>query len=58
VKSTSDLASNESDGALIVTEAAAREKSAQVQAERAAVVKPPVERFAARVDAIASAELD
>jgi hypothetical protein len=43
---------------LVVTEAAAGEKIAQAQAERAAVVKPPVERFAARMDAIASTELD
>ena len=62
MKSISDLGPIERgrkcDRALIVTETAAREKLAQPEAQRLAVVKPPVERFALRMDAIASAKLD
>jgi hypothetical protein len=58
VKSVSDLGSNERDLALIVTEAAAREELDEAQPERHPVVEPPVERLAARVDAVASTKLD
>jgi hypothetical protein len=49
---------NERDGALVVGEAAAREKLAQAQAEIATVAEPPVDRFALGVEAITPAELD
>jgi hypothetical protein len=58
VKSVSDLGSNERDLALVVTEAAPREELDEAQPERLPVVEPPVERLAARVDAIASTKLD
>ncbi|HXU74650.1 MAG TPA: hypothetical protein VN947_35385 [Polyangia bacterium] len=53
-----DLPQNESNRALIFAESAAREKLAQAQPQRRAVVEPPVDRLAARVDVVASTELD
>ena len=58
MKPTRDLGPNKGDGPFIVTDETARQEVAQVQAERLAVVEPPVERFALRVDAVTSTELD
>jgi len=57
VKSAQDLAVKY-NRALVVTDLAARQKLAQAETERLPVVEPPVERLAARVDAVASTELD
>jgi len=62
VKWVRDLLPNQcarkGDLALVVTQSAAREELEEAQPERLPVLEPPVERLAARLDAVASTELD